>query len=213
MSLERDEEEYILNAAKRTVFVETEIERDGEIECSTGTGFFVSEDLILTAKHTVVPDHGKVLRIATRCEGLKIIEQDTPTWECQLVAVMPKADPINYNPLEDLAILRCPGHYSPRFLHLSADKLENEMVVHIIGYPGAVKQTWLRSRHESLKGNPLSNVELVQKFLPQRTLTVTEGSISEVVGGCARYTVSTVPGMSGGCLLYQGKVCGMARFV
>jgi hypothetical protein len=55
----------------------------------------------------------------------------------------------------------------------------------------------------------------VQDLLPPRMLTVTEGKISDAPAepGCATYEVSTVPGMSGGCLLYQDKVCGISPTV
>ena len=210
MSLERVQEEFILNAGNHTVFVETEIERaNGDTDCVTGTGFFVSENLILTAKHNVMPENGKVTRIAIKYEGVKVVKPTDATFACELVDVMPSTDPATYSPLEDLAILSCPAHYCPRFLPLSTDKLDKGMLVRVIGYPGEVTEEWLATRHPSLKGDPKSNVDFAQKLLPHRTLTVTEGGISDIVRGCATYEISTVPGMSGGCLLHEGKVCGM----
>jgi len=214
MSLERVQKEFILNAGNHTVLVETEIEReDGSIDSVTGTGFFVSENLILTAKHNVVPDNGEVTRIGIKYEGVKVVKPTDATFACELVDFMPRTDPVTNSPLEDLALLSCPAHYCPRFLSLSTEKLEKGMVVRIVGYPGKVTEDWLTSRHPSLKGDPKSNMDFAQKLLPRRTLTVTEGSISDIVCGCATYEISTVPGMSGGCLLHEGKVCGMSTTV
>ena len=213
MSLERDQEENIINAGNHTVFIETEFEcADGSTQTKTGTGFFVSENLILTAKHNVVSDDGLSSRIAIKYEGVKFVKPTDPTISCELVAHMQPTDPAKYHPLEDLAILKCPAHHSPCFLRLSTETcLTEDMVVHVIGYPGKVEEGWLTSRHETLKGDPKSNVKIVQDMLPRRKLTVSEGKImgGPVEPGCAKYEVSTVPGMSGGCLLYEDKVCGI----
>lgn len=216
MSLERDQKDYILNAGNHTVFIEAEIElEDGPTKVKTGTGFFVSSNLILTAKHNIVFDEGDATRIAIKYEGLKMVKTTDPTLLCQVHASMPSTESEKLYPLEDLAILECPGHQSPCFLRLSTETMVKDMVVHVIGYPGDVTANWLTSRHESLKGDPKSNIKIVQDLLPPRMLTVTEGKISDAPAepGCATYEVSTVPGMSGGCLLYQDKVCGISPTV
>jgi hypothetical protein len=204
------EQEAILKAGAHTVFIETEIQRDdGSIDNMTGTGFFVSEKHILTAAHVVVPKDGTAIRIAVKCEGLKTVVPTAPTWDCELVAVMPTSDPGTYDPVEDLAILRCPAHHSSEFLRLSTEAPEVATVTaYVIGYPGDLDQGWLSSRHPDLK-DPRSVLKEAKQMLPRRTLTVTEGKITELVGGRANYQISTVPGMSGGCLMQKGKVCGI----
>jgi hypothetical protein len=204
-NLQRDQ--LFLKVGTHTVFVETEFQlEDGSETTMTGTGFFVSENLVLTAAHVVVPQNGKVTAIGVKYKGIKDVKPTDPTIECQLLEVIPPMDPENYDPLEDLAIIKCRMR-SPEFLRLSTEKPSTGDDVQIVGYPGNVDKDWLSSRHPSLK-DPDSDIEVVKQLLPHRKLMVSEGKVSEIKDGCARHGVSTIPGMSGGCLLYQGQVCG-----
>ena len=209
MSSDFGQQASILNAGKHSAFLETEVELDdGSTEYHKGTAFFVSENLLLTAAHNVEPEHGRVTKISIRYEGSKKVEPTGSTLRCRVTAVMPKIDPSKYDPLEDLAILECFGHDSPHFLHLSTDELPPTATVHVIGYPGEITEEWLKARHPELDDYDGSNRAAAHKLLPQGMLTATEGKISVVWGGYAEYEISTVVGMSGGCLLYNGKVHG-----
>jgi len=112
-------------------------------------------------------------------------------------------------PLEDLAILRCFGKYS--FLPLSTVTPSERTDVHIIGYPGKTTKAWLKRRHGLELPDLESALKDAQALLPESTSTVSVGKITNIKDGdgCANYNVSTVPGISGGCLLSQGDVCGM----
>ena len=209
MNLDFEQETSILNAGKHTALLETEVElRNGSTEYYKGTAFFVSENLLLTAAHNVVPRSGKVTKISVRYEGLKRIEPTGTTFKCRIVSVMPRNDASTYDPLEDLAILECLGHDSPYFLHLSTAELPPEATVHVIGYPGKITEDWLKARHPELDDYDSSHAA-ANELLPQGTLTATEGKISSIKDGYAVYQISTVGGMSGGCLLYNGKVHGI----
>jgi len=200
----------ILNAGKHTAFLETDVELvDGSTAYIKGTAFFVSENLLLTAAHNVVAENGRVTKVGIRYEGAKKVEPVGATLKCRVVAVMPKSDPSTYNPREDLAILECIGHDCPHFLRLSTDPLPPTAIVHIIGYPGEVTKEWLNARHPELRDYETSR-NVAHKLLPRGMLTASEGKISSIDGGCASYEISTVEGMSGGCLLYDDKVYGIS---
>jgi len=198
----------ILNAGKHSALLETEVELDdGSTEYHKGTAFFVSENYLLTAAHNVVPKIGKVIKTSIRYPGLKRLDPTGGTFKCSLVAVMPGYNPAAYKPLEDMAILECSGHDSLDFLHLSTDELPSEVVVHVVGYPGKITEEWLKARHRNLDDYGSSNTAALE-LLPQGRLTVTEGRISTIADGIASYEISTSEGMSGGCLLYNGRVYG-----
>jgi hypothetical protein len=209
-TLQRDQ--LFLKVGSHTVFVETEIQlKNGSKETMTGTGFFVAETLVLTAAHVVMPENCKVTAIGIKYKGIKEVKPTDATIECELLEVIPPMDPENYDPLEDLAIIKCRMR-SPQFLRLSTEKPSKGDDVQIVGYPGNVDKDWLSSRHPSVT-DPDSDIEVVKQLLPRRKLTVSEGKVSEIKDGCARHGVSTIPGMSGGCLVYQGQVCGKSTVV
>lgn len=203
----------ILNAGKHSALLEAEVELDdGSTEYRKGTAFFVSENYLLTAAHNVVPRSGKIIKTSIRYPGLKWIDPTGGTIKCSLIAVMPGYNPTTYKALEDLAILKCSGHDSLDFLHLSTDELPSEAPVHVVGYPGEITEEWLKARHRNLDDYGSSNAAAL-KLLPQRRLTVTEGKISAMTDGIASYEISTAEGMSGGCLLYNGRVYGTIHVV
>ena len=203
-------QESIINAGKHTAFLETDVElASGSTAYIRGTAFFISENLLLTAAHNVKPNDGRVTKISIRYEGAKKVEPVGATLRCRVVAAMAKTDPSAHRPYEDLAILECIGHDCPNFLHLSTDELPLNATVHIIGYPGEITTEWLEERHPEL-GNFEASQAAAKKLLPRGLLTTTEGKISSNIGGCVSYEISTVPGLSGGCLLYEGKVYGIS---
>jgi len=209
MNVDFEQESSILNAGKHSAFLEVDVELDdGSTAYLKGTAFFVSENYLLTAAHNVVLKAGKVTKVSIRYEGLKKVEPTGTTFKCRVVAVMPNFNPASYDLLEDLAILECLGHDSPHFLHLSTDPLPSTAVVHVIGYPGKITEEWLRDRHPDLDDYGSSHTA-AHKLLPQGMLTATEGKISVISGGYAEYNISTVEGMSGGCLLYNDKAYGI----
>ena len=202
------QKESIVDAGKHTAFLETDVElADGSTAYIKGTAFFISENRLITAAHNIVPESGRVTKIAIRYEGAKKVEPVGATLSCRVVAVMPKTNPSGYNPLEDLAILECIGHDYPKFLKLSTDELPLNATVHIIGYPGEVTAEWLKERHPELSDYEAGRDD-ANKLLPRGMLTATEGTISSNVGGRVSYEISTVPGLSGACILYDGKVYG-----
>ena len=201
----------VLKVAKHTVFVETTIRfNNGTTKTKSGTGFLVSEDLVLTAAHVVVHGSGTVMRIAITYEGLKIVDSDAARYDCELVEVMPRiyAENFDRHPMEDLAILRCLGHHS--FLRLSTVTPSEGTDVQVIGYPGKIEKTWLKKRHGSEIIDLESAIKDARALLPRNKLNVTKGQITSIdhSSGCATHEASTVPGMSGGCLLYGDNVCG-----
>ena len=109
----------------------------------------------------------------------------------------------------DLALLTvgtaCNG---PRGIELSTQLPPPGAVVDVIGYPGEPVQKWLKKKLGNI--NDLARtLETVNTLLPKMTLTISRGTINScTVTNYITYNVSTVPGMSGSCLLYEGKVIG-----
>jgi len=50
----------------------------------------------------------------------------------------------------------------------------------------------------------------VAKLLPNRRLSVSRGAV-EATGDVISYNLSTVPGMSGSCVVFQGKAIGQTQ--
>jgi hypothetical protein len=142
--------------------------------------------------------------------GAKTVDNQTNTFGCKVLAT----SYISSNPdnsRTDVAILECSSHEAGVYLHLSdsINELQPGAVVDIIGYPCYFTKDQenqfqekgeLRCYDESMKE--------AGKMLPPKTLTVSRGSVEEIQKGLIRYKISTLPGMSGACLMYNGKVYG-----
>jgi Trypsin len=204
-----EHKESILDAGNSTVFLNVEEHLpDGSTQFINGTAFFVSEQLLITAGHNVVSEQGSIGKIRITYGGLKKVRlSKCATIECNIVDIL--YDPTDIS--KDIAILECPTLLSPSSLRISADILTVDTTVHIIGYPGEIKDTWLREAHSQLNDYRASMIAS-KILLPEMTLTATEGTIEEVYAGRALYKLSTSKGMSGGCLLYEGKAYGIVLF-
>lgn len=179
---------------------------DGTCQTISGTAFFFAHNLLLTAAHNVIPrtDGGRIIKIGFAYMGRSIVDCNTPTNECIVTALHYAHKSMS----QDIAILKCPRHYAPTFLSLSADPLGKGDVVHVIGYPGEISSDWLKDAHDSLNDLQTSLCRS-EVLLPKDTLTVTEGIMESMQDGKLSYRISTSHGMSGSPVLYNGKVHGI----
>ena len=90
---------------------------------------------------------------------------------------------------------------------LSCDPVPINGIVDIVGYPGEKTLLWLHKNHPDLL-NLVDGTTRSEAMLPTRRLVVTRGVVEECCGDMTSYKVSTCPGLSGSCVIYQGKVHG-----
>lgn len=200
----------IFDAARNTALLEVEIRKnDGTIQKGHGTAFFVTEKHLLTAGHNVCNSLGTVISIRIAYPGVKVYDESEKmaTFDCILLKTLYSDDVQNGRLAKDVAILRCEAHNGGSYLPLSSDQLPLNAVVDILGYPAFGHDSCI-SRHSDLTNSKTSETSS-KILLPPKTLMVTRGTVEKMDDGLISYKVSTCPGMSGGCLLFDGKVYGM----
>jgi V8-like Glu-specific endopeptidase len=204
-----------MKAARCTALLEVEFRKsDGGIVKGHGTAFFVTEKHLLTAGHNIVADAPGTVRISLRIAypGVKVYDAGTAstirTLDCvPLKTLYTKGDKKNKS--KDIAILKCEGLNGGPYLPLSSDPLPSNAVVDIIGYPSVGHHDCI-TRHQNDLNDSEASEASSKILLPTNTLVVTRGTVekTDVDNGLISYKVSTCHGMSGSCLLYEGKVYG-----
>jgi hypothetical protein len=204
----------IMKAARCTALLEVEFRKsDGAIVKGHGTAFFVTEKHLLTAGHNIAADGPGTVRISLRIAypGVKVYVADSSairTLDCVLLKTLyGKGDKKNNS--KDIAILRCEGLNGGPYLPLSSDHLPSNTVVDIVGYPSVGHHNCIARLQKDLKDSEASEASS-KVLLPTDTLVVTRGTVekTDADSGLISYKVSTCSGMSGSCLLYEGKVYG-----
>jgi V8-like Glu-specific endopeptidase len=182
-----------------------------------GTAIFINEKYLLTAGHCVYDKHRRMdapkIRVVT--PGLpyvdygKLEKGQVLTMDCTIVKNLFKGVS---GPNEcDIALLHAGTSNGPLGIELSSTPPPPGAVVDVIGYPGTAVPGWLKKKLvEETIHDFNETIETVRKLLPDRTLTISRGYIEKTGDNLISYNVSTVPGMSGSCLLYKGKVIGIS---
>lgn len=215
------EDRNIINAGKATACLIIE-ERwpDGAIKKKFGTAFFVSSTRLLTAGHNVKTTPGALKIESTRLSyaGSQKVDYFTNTVECSVLDTTYTS--AAHDPRSDIAILECLAHEAGIYLPLSDNINELQgapgapVIVDIIGYPCQFKTSQKEGFQEKGELNRYhASMQEAGQMLPAKTLTVTRGPVEEVDNGMIRYKISTLPGLSGACLMYKGKVYGSSRFL
>jgi len=204
----------LINAAKCTALLCIDVSLPGgRIQRHFGTAFFIDEKHLITAGHNTsikeIKDHPKKIQITypglTYVNYTQLTKRKISTIDCTLVASFySKQGP----PEKDIALLHAGSYNSADYVQLSSD-LPNvsgngPAQVDVIGYPGEHKSEWMQTQNVADVDQSLGAVAIL---LPKRTLTVTHGSV-KTVDKIIGYDLSTCPGMSGSCVLYNGKVIG-----
>ena len=113
----------------------------------------------------------------------------------------------------DIALLGVGTYRGTVAAQLSTDLPPVGSTVDVIGYPGDLKSPiWMKNKVDLLNDIDRS-VATLQKLLPSRTIVTSRGTVRECTGTLIKYNLSTVPGMSGSCVLYQGKLIGTFTFI
>jgi hypothetical protein len=170
--------------------------------------------LLLTAGHNTLGPNGVLSHVQITYPGTPYIEYQgqtkatIPTIDCKVVGTLytgKNADRFG----TDIAILDAGSHNAVFHLDLSANLPPPSSNVNVIGYPGFAKPNWLAS-HEGIGDVNASRTAAEILFPPQR-LTFTSGTV-EKTGTTISYNLSTMPGMSGGCVLYKGAAVGNNQY-
>jgi len=173
----------------------------------SGTAFFVTETLLLTAGH-LVPD-GKRKIIAQKpgsiwCEVLvdSMFKKDPP---CQ---VIPCKFVGSGHSRVDLAVIQVePPFKATHIMKISQQRVRSGQGIDVIGYVGDYGSHYIRRMHG---GDPRrDDFDAVNSLFPKGCLIVSYGAI-EATGDELTYAASTVKGMSGGPIVYNGDAIGMS---
>ena len=207
-SFENDEIQ-LEQAAKSTVFVIIDHPSGSRYY---GTAFFISPKLLLTAGHNIVGSRGPLDHVRITYPGLPYINVTTlqgqpriSTIDCKVLGTLYSRD--HHGPMsKDIAVLDAGSHNACEYLKISQHLPTPGAKVNIIGYPGEVTEKWLMI-HEGLQDASAAR-RATDTMFPAHRLTITSGSV-ESVGSMISYRVSTIPGLSGAPVLYNGAVIGI----
>ena len=199
-------------------------------DCPVGrtyaTAFFVGKSTLLTAAHSVVvvpKELSKNIKIKIRlfnpgqvCHDMNEVRAGRPfTIVCRVLAYLSPSNlekpyTTKNDMCQDIAILSAKPMESASVLKLSSESIPPGAIVDVIGYPGEQEIKWLLRNHENLRDKV--NIKMRgEALLPPGSMVVTRGLTMEDTTGTSLtlYTNSTSPGLSGSCLVYNGKVCGI----
>lgn len=201
-------------AAKCTVFVIIDHPSKSNEAGSRyyGTAFFISPKLLLTAGHNTVGSHGPLEQVRITYPGLPYINLTTlqgrpriSTIDCKVVGTLYTREHGSIS--NDIAILDAGSHNAADYLQISQNLPMAGAKVNIIGYPGAATEKWLLI-HEGLEDVATAR-RATDKMFPAHRLTITSGSV-ESAGPMISYRLSTIPGLSGAPVLYNGVAIGIS---
>lgn len=203
----------IIAASRATSLLMIEaVDSKGRLMWDFATAFFISNNLLLTAGHAAIDPDG-----AVRTErylfipGTSFLNWDQVSsrnpWaiRCTVVDNLYRA---GGSRSKDIAILSSGNFESQNFLSLSGERIPLGRTIDVIGYPGEKKITWLKEKHQDLKS--LEGGAAGEELLPTRHLVVTRGVVAHNSGFLTSYHLSTCPGLSGSCVMFEGKVRGNA---
>jgi V8-like Glu-specific endopeptidase len=183
-----------------------------------GTAVFIDDKHLLTAGHCFYDKSRRtdtIKRIRVVYPGLPYVNYsdlhsgEIFTLDCTIIKNLFKGAPDLNEP--DIALLHAGTGNGPLGTELSANVPKPGAIVDVIGYPQEPVTAWFKKKLKNI--NDLDEtIKTVRKLLPYRTLTISRGTIKTVGKGYITYNVSTVPGMSGSCLVYEGKVIGIFKF-
>ena len=210
-------DQLLLKAGKATTCVIVEERRaDGSSGRNFGTAFFVTNTHLLTAGHVVKCSPGaRIERIRVSYAGCKTVDAKTNTIECNVVGNLDESDsPISSK--FDLALLECPSQEAGTWLPISANvgDLQVGEIVDIVGYPADLTPPQKESfKKKGCLTDYDKSMEEAKLMLRPKTLTVSRGTVEAIGNGSIRYRLSSISGMSGACVMFNGMIYGSSKHV
>jgi hypothetical protein len=177
----------------------------GGFDRQYGTAFFFTKHHLITAGHNVYAP-GKRTTVYITYPGSETVrpkEGRNPNWiKCKVVYSGYKT-----SAHLDIAILECDGHVANYFVRLDTNIApQTNCEVRIVGYPCEIRWRFIKRHpvHDYVK-----NIRKGSAILPPDTLVASVGIVDEIEEHSIYHQASTCEGMSGGCLLYNGRACGI----
>lgn len=204
----------IIEASKATslLFIQSKDSKN-RLVWDFATAFFVAPNLLLTAGHAALgPQDAISTERWLSLPGTPVLDIDRITnhspcaIRCTVVETTYKAGAAMS---KDIAILSSGNFETEHFLKLSADPVPIKAEIDVVGYPGEKRKMWLKEKHPDLK-SIVDGATASELLLPTGKLVVTRGVVAESRTDITSYNISTCPGLSGSCLVYNGKVHGIS---
>jgi V8-like Glu-specific endopeptidase len=180
---------------------------------STGTAVLISKSLLLTAGHAVGKKGCKVYALPPGFEASLI--DASSVWEGKNLPVCRYTFEVFDRIFQrigsdyiDLAVLKIDSVGFPHPVSLGYNiKPRQGKPIDVIGYPSNYNEKWIKEAHGQIT-DVQSSFQDVLGLLPKWRVVTSTGEIISVDKNNIRYKLSTTPGMSGGAVLYEGKVIG-----
>ena len=182
------------------------IQKEATESFESGTAFFVSENVLLTAGHLLRHPNTKsiVVQLPGTLQAELYVEDlfsaRSDTMECEILE--------NGYPNVDLCVLRVKGDYrADKYLKPLKVDIAKGTALDVIGYPGDYSDRYIKKMHEG-RIEARQGVQEVSELFPKCELIVSHGK-ADTGGHCPRYLLSTVSGMSGAPVFADGKAIGI----
>jgi V8-like Glu-specific endopeptidase len=205
----------ILAASKATslLFIESTNSK-GNRQWDFATAFFVAPKLLITAGHaaldpleSVKTDRYIFLPGKSSLNADEVSSRGPFAVRCDVVGTMFKS---GSSMSKDIAILSSGNFETNHYVPISLDPIPRDSTIDVIGYPGEKRIAWLREKHPELK-SLVQGERAGEVLLPTRQLIVTRGVVAHTSAGVTWYNISTCPGLSGSCVVYNGQVHGTVQ--
>jgi V8-like Glu-specific endopeptidase len=182
----------------------------------TGTAILISKSFLLTAGHAVGGKGCKVYALPPGFEASLI--DASSVWEGKNLdasrytfEVVDRIFQRSGPDYIDLAVLKIDSVCFPHPVSLGYNvKPRQGKPIDVIGYPSNYNEKWIKKAHGQIT-DVQSSFQDVLGLLPKWKVVISTGEIISVDKNNIRYKLSTTPGMSGGAVLYEGKVIGTTQ--
>ena len=215
-----DREAALFGIRMSTCRISFEVESgDGGSQYGGGTAFFVSPTILLTASHSALKEGQTVRAQLPGTERVEMNDEAVCKRELKKLGKTLKMRVVKafftgrHAQWTDLAILETTGLDCDEWVELDLEsQLEPGDKVDVVGYPGYHDRDRMLILHSELKHNIDEAMSDADILLPPGQLSVSFGEIIRD-GKNPTYRLSTTAGMSGGAVVFNGKVIGMLTVV
>ena len=185
---------------------------------SVATAFFISPKILVTAHHAVPAKPGSV--VCFQIPGLPLCDKSAENvwlgingvtrFQCRVKSCPAIPSDVDIACMEIIGKGNCFGfvdcHDESDIPSPEDSPLKIGDPVDVLGYTGAYDEIWLERNHTDVS-NPADLMNVAVDILPKWHLAVSYGTVIST-GQKLTYSLSTCGGMSGGPVVWKGKVIG-----